>query len=188
MRIGIDLDNTLVLENSISKVAKEMGLSFTEKNHLHWDVFQSFPHEVAAKVAASWMDPQHMGTLPVLVGVPETLRRWKETLGHDLFLVTARDKSVEAATLDLVARNFPGLFEEVSVVGGGVDKVSYLLDKNIELWVDDCPHQTRKTLAAGIPTILVSNTFTRYNWHAQATPGLHSVVSSISEIDFGGLG
>jgi hypothetical protein len=72
--------------------------------------------------------------------------------------------------------------DAVYVVGLNTDKTALLQTLDADLWVDDAPHQTIKTRNAGIPTILISNENTKYNWLVRVEKGL-TVRKNLADIE-----
>jgi FMN phosphatase YigB (HAD superfamily) len=170
MLIGFDLDNTLFKDEALTLASKELGYPFTQAFHTSWDL-DELPKEVRDRAKALWKDPSYMGSMKVIPGTLESLRAMKAE-GHTLVVVTARDHALEEVTRRMVKEAFGDLISEVYIVGLMTDKTVLLQTLGVALWVDDAPHQIQKTIAAGIPTILITNDNTKYNWHARSEPGV----------------
>lgn len=172
MIVGIDLDNTIFDEDAIDKAAKLMGSSKRRTNQMSWEL-KGYPEELKTLIFSMWNDVQHMCNLRPLVGAVETLREWKSQ-GHDIVIVTARSKHLHSPTVSMVDRYLKSVVNQVHTVGIDEDKVSTLIGIGANVWIDDAPHQVEKTIAAGIPSIMISNEYTKYNWDLLAKyPGIH---------------
>lgn len=167
----LDLDNTLVPDFALELASKDLGYHYQAEDHIRWDPFQFLPEALAHKVIEKWRDPEVMNTLPALPGARETLQRWKAA-GHRNIIVTARPPHLEEGTKEMVSRLFGNSVEDTYVTGVGQDKLALLKELKPDAWIDDAPHQVTSCMFAGIHSILISNTHTRYNWGIWSTPGL----------------
>jgi 5'(3')-deoxyribonucleotidase len=180
MLIATDLDNTLYNDPVIEKASKEMGLHYDSSFHTTWDL-DILPPPLRARIRELWGDPEHMGNLTPIEGTREALTRMKQA-GNSIVVVTARYSHLEESTKAMIHRDFPGLVDAVYVVGLNTDKTALLQTLDADLWVDDAPHQTIKTRNAGIPTILISNENTKYNWLVRVEKGL-TVRKNLADIE-----
>lgn len=161
MNIGFDLDDTFFKGAAIGQAAKELGMKWTTEDHTDWEM-SGLPEGLKARARQLWVDPKHMCNLELLVGVAEKLAVLKGR-GHNVFVITARHPCLDEGTKEMVARELPGLVDGVYLVGMKEDKMQVLEDLNIDVWVDDAPHQVEKTMQNGLPSILISNSWTNYN-------------------------
>jgi len=165
--IGIDLDNTLFSDFAISKAAKELGYPHRNTDHMSWNLV-GFPEDLRARVRELWVDDEYMGSLPPVEGNAKILREWKDA-GHEVNIVTARGERLRESTIEMVEEHYKGLVDYITMVRPDEDKVPVLKKIGVDVWIDDSPDQVRKTVAAGIPTILVTNPHTKYNWEVRDT-------------------
>jgi 5'(3')-deoxyribonucleotidase len=170
MHICFDLDNTLFLDRALTKASQELGYPYTQAYHVDWDM-EFFPQEIRSRVKELWVDPEYMTSLVMYPGTDKFLEHIQKDLGHTVSVVTARAHHLKDCSESMIHERF-GSHIPVHVVGMGVDKVSLLKQNQCDLWVDDSPAQVMKTLEAGIPTILITNDNTKYNWHRRSEPGI----------------
>jgi len=180
MIIGVDLDSTLIETNAVDKAARELKLPISNKDTLHWGHI-NFPPQLRNRIHEYFVDPVSMcEQARPIEGSQEAIRSWKQQ-GHTIVLITARGEPLKQATIDMVARLYPEI-EDVNFVEMDTTKLGVIRAKGVEVWIDDAPHGVLDALGEGIPTYLVSNNYTKYNWHIRNKPQLKGVVKKISEI------
>lgn len=178
--IGIDLDSTLIETNAAEIAAKDLGYAIGNKDVTRWNHL-NFPEDLRAKIMEYFMDPAHMcDHAKPIEGSQSAITAWTNQ-GHTIVLITARAESLRDHTIQMVNRLFPEI-KEVHVVGVDQSKKSVMLEKQIDFWVDDAPHGILDAISIGIPTYLISNNYTKYNWEVKEHESLKGVVKTIAEI------
>ncbi len=179
MIIGCDLDGVLVglkvVEFATNKTKDESDVQDYAYSH--------FTEDIRQLIFSYFHDPVMMcEKIKVLDGVKETLDAWKSS-GHTLFLITARAKPIREATLKMVERLFGGIFQDVRFVNIDENKTEVLKELGVDIFIDDAPHNV---LAAykDIPTVMVSNKYTKYNHHLREQVKWVKVISDINLVDF----
>lgn len=183
-RIGVDLDSTLIKMKAVETASRSLGYPFTDKNAVVWN-HHNFPEDLRAKIFALFEDPKIMceNVWPI-EGAQTRVQQWTK-LGHEVILITARNPPLHEGTRQLVKEHFPEI-TDVNFVGQTESKKSVMLDKKIDIWIDDAPHGVEDSLSLGIETYLVSNNYTKYNWASRALkskyPGLFHTVKLVYDI------
>jgi 5'(3')-deoxyribonucleotidase len=178
--IGIDLDSTLIETHAAAVAAQELGYDIHNKDVTHWNHL-NFPEDLRKKIMEYFMDPLHMcDQAKPIERTQETIKKWVKA-GHRIVLITARAEPIRAKTIEMVNRLFPEI-EDINFVGMDQSKKSLMVSKKIDFWVDDAPHGVLDSISISIPTYLVSNNYTKYNWKVKDDPGLNGVVKIIAEI------
>ncbi len=179
-KIGVDLDSTLIETHAAAIAAKELGYDIHNKDVTRWNHL-NFPEDLRNKIMEYFMDPCHMcDQARPIEKSQETIKRWSEE-GHEIILITARSESLSESTIKMVNRLYPEI-KDIHVVGVDQSKKSVMLSKKIDFWVDDAPHGVLDALSIGIPTFMVSNNYTKYNWTILDNPDIKGIVKTISEI------
>lgn len=180
MIIGIDLDSTLIENHAVAQAAKDLNLPITNKDALHWGHL-NFPPELRKRTHEYFVDPKVMcEDVNPIDGAQDTVKRWIAQ-GHRIVLITARGKLLTKPTIEMVNRLFPEI-TDINFVEMDQSKIDIMKSKSIDIWIDDAPHGVMDALKEKIPTIMVSNNYTKYNWHVRNKPGLYGVVKKVSEI------
>jgi phosphoglycolate phosphatase-like HAD superfamily hydrolase len=180
MIIGIDLDGTLIETNATILAARELGYEFSQKDVTRWD-YKDFPEDMRAKVHEYFRHPKFMADDAVAIeGAQDKVRQWAAA-GHTVILVTARVEEIREATIRMMERLFPEI-TDINFVDFNQSKVMVMQEKKMEAWVDDAPHGVTDSMDIGMPTYLVSNNYTKYNWHVKDDPRLKAVVPKIADI------
>lgn len=181
MIIGVDLDSTLITMTVCGKAAKELGYDYTDVDVIDW--YQSnFPEDMKKKMFEMFLDPVIMShNAEPIEGSQETIKRWTDN-GHKIVLITARGEQLHESTIDLVARLYPEI-KDVNFVNFNESKIDKMIEKGIELWVDDAPHGVIDAMSLHVPTIMVSNKYTKYNWKVKNHPRLKGIVKKIADIE-----
>lgn len=178
--IGVDLDSTLIETNAAEMAARELGYAIGNKDVTKWNHL-NFPEDLREKIMEYFMDPVHMcDQAKPIEGSQATITEWTKS-GHNIVLITARAETLKESTVEMVKRLFPEI-NEIHVVGVDKSKISVMLEKEIDFWVDDAPHGVLDAIKVGIPTYMISNNYTKYNWPVRDHGSLKGVVKTISEI------
>jgi 5'(3')-deoxyribonucleotidase len=179
--IGIDLDSTLIETHAAAVASEEMGYEYRNKDVTHWNHL-NFPEDLRNKIMEYFMDPRHMcDQAKPIEGAQEAIKRWTKA-GHTIVLITARAEPIREKTIEMVNRLFPEI-KDINFVGMDQSKKNVMVSKKIDFWVDDAPHGVLDSISISIPTYLVSNNYTKYNWKVKDDPGLKGVVKIIAEIE-----
>ena len=180
-RIGIDLDSTLIMMTVAGRAANQLGYDFTGVDVIDW--YQSnFPDDMKNLMLEMFKDPQIMcEESEPIEGSQDKIREWIE-YGHEVILITARGKELEPRTIKMVNSLYPEL-TDINFVGFDESKIDTLIGKEVHIWIDDAPHGVIDAMSLHIPTILISNNFTKYNWKVKNHPRLHAIVEKVADIN-----
>lgn len=179
MVIGIDLDSTLVKLNTVTRASMELGYGFDDTHVEDWHQ-TNFPEDLRKRIFELFMCDRHMNHLVMPIdGAQEKLNEWKAA-GHEIHVVTARVNQIRKNTISMVEKFFPRV-SSVRFVDMHSTKIPILRELNADVWIDDAPHGVQESTASKINTFLISNKYTKYNWHVRDLPGI-TVVKSVGEI------
>ncbi len=160
LRIGLDLDNTLILSKTIDIASKKLGYKFKEESSTDYQL-NCFPEDLRQKVFEMFENPEFMCDLvKPIKGTQELIKKWAKK--HDLILITARSLSIGRRTIELVNKLYPQI-KDITIVGGNASKEEQFKLKFLDYWIDDNPRDVLIAKKLGINTIMVSNKFTKYN-------------------------
>ena len=174
------MDSTLVKAKSIEQASKALGYEFTDKHALEWN-HPNFPEDLRSKIFSLFDDPRVMCDLATPIeGAQTKIQEWTRQ-GHTIVLITARNKPVHEATIELVKKHFPDI-TDVNFVEKDQSKISLMKDKGVQIWCDDAPGGVINSLDAGIDTWMISNAYTRYNWSIRTDPRLKGFVKILFDI------
>lgn len=178
--IGVDLDSTLIKMTVFGKAAKELGLGYTDKDALDWNQ-SNMPDDMKRRIMEMFNDSVIMcDQAEPIEGTQEKIKEWTE-LGHHIVLITARGPKLHQPTIEMVNRLYPEL-EDINFVNFSESKIDKLIEKEIQIWVDDAPHGVIDAMSLHIPTIMISNKYTKYNWKVRHHPRLHAIVKTLTDI------
>jgi len=178
--IGFDLDSTLIETHAAEVAATALGYKIKDKDVTHWNHL-NFPEDLRKRIMEYFVNPIFMcDQAKPIEGAQETIKRLTKA-GHSIVLITARAEQIRERTIEMVKRLFPEI-TDINFVGMDQSKISVMLSKKIDFWVDDAPHGVLDSISVGINTILVSNNYTKYNWAVKDNPGLNAVVKTIADI------
>jgi uncharacterized HAD superfamily protein len=164
VRIGIDLDSTLIKLPVYDIVSQEFSQDVKEEHNKDW-YLTVFPDQIRHRIYQLFADPVAMcEKVEPLEGAYNKLVEWCLDEGHDIILITARSLAIGKQTLSMVNRFFP-MIKDVNLVGLGSSKESVFKSKFIDVWIDDNPYDIIMARDLGIKTILISNKYTKYNHH-----------------------
>ena len=178
--IGVDLDSTLITMTVAGKAAKKLGYDYKDVDVIDW--YQSnFPDDMKHMILSMFNDPVVMSEdVAPIEGSQETIKRWSEA-GHRIVLITARGTALEPSTIKLVNQLYPEI-EDINFVNFNESKIDTMIAKGIDVWIDDAPHGVIDGMSLHVPTIMVSNNYTKYNWKVRHHPRLHAIVKKIADI------
>ena len=179
-RIGVDLDSTLIKMTVCGKAAKALGYDYKDVDVIDW--YQSnFPDDMKHMILSMFNDPKVMSEdCEPIEGSQETIKRWIEA-GHQITLITARGPQLEPSTIKMVNALYPEI-HDINFVNFNESKIDTMIGKEIDIWVDDAPHGVIDGMSLHVPTIMVSNNYTKYNWKVRHHPRLHGIVKKIADI------
>lgn len=161
MRIGIDLDSTLIIGRAIDFAAKDLGYEFKEEHNVDYGL-SYFPEDMRQRVFEMFEDPKIMCDLvEPIEGSQETIKKWNAE-GHDLILITARNLNIGKETIELVKRLYPEI-KDINIIGMSISKEACFISKFLDVWIDDNPRDLIIAKKLGIRTIMISNKYTKYN-------------------------
>ena len=183
--IGVDLDSTLIETHAAAVAAKDLGYELHNKDVTHWNHL-NFPEDLRKRIMEYFLDPVHMcDEAKPIEGAQDAIKRWTKA-GHKITLITARAEPIREKTVEMVKRLFPEI-EDINFVGMDQSKKDVMKSKKIDFWVDDAPHGIQDSISIDIPTYMVSNNYTKYNWTVKESlkgnRKLRGIVKIIAEID-----
>lgn len=178
--LGFDLDSTLIKMTVCGKAAKKLGYDYKDVDVIDW--YQSnFPDDMKKLILDMFKDPYVM--CEDVEPIEGSQKRVKELTdqGHKIVLITARGPALHQPTIEMVNRLYPEI-EDINFVDFNESKIDKLIEKEVQMWVDDAPHGVIDAMSLHIPTIMVSNNYTKYNWKVRHHPRLHAIVKKIEDI------
>jgi 5'(3')-deoxyribonucleotidase len=154
--IGIDLDETLCdLQSQVNKLFYKYNLQ--PVSPIDWQ-FSNYSENVKQEVFKLFLDKDIMCNLKPFEKSVELIN-WLKNQGYKVFVITARDKSLETDTIQFVRELFD---VDCYVTGTNESKISLLKKLNVNIWIDDSP-KIIDYLEAGLFCIMISNQSTIYN-------------------------
>lgn len=178
--IGVDLDSTLITMTVAGKAAKKLGYDYKDVDVIDW--YQSnFPDDMKHMILSMFNDPVVMSEdVQPIEGSQETIKRWAAA-GHRIVLITARGTALEPSTIRMVRALYPEI-EDINV-NFNESKIDTMIAKGIDVWIDDAPHGVIDGMSLRIPTFLISNNYTKYNWKIRHHPFIkNNTVKKIADI------
>jgi hypothetical protein len=169
MKIGTDLDGTLVDVSKITKLACRMyGIPWEPP--VSWDM-DNYPEDVREEAKELFRDPFLMTSLEPYPESFATLKNWKAD-GHEIVIITSRKDNIP--TKEYVHSIFPGVVDKIII--SDHRKVEHFLREDIDYWVDDAPHGIEDAMRLEIPVCMISNADTTYNHYMRSSaPWVKSV-------------
>lgn len=179
MRIGIDLDDTILRNNVIEIASKAYGLDFSKRDVYDWE-FSNFPKNVKDLIYLLYKEPSYMvDNAEFINGSIKKLKEWS-MLGFEVYIVTNRPMEIRKATIE----KFKNLLPITDIYFSNGSKKEILKELNLDVWIDDAPHGILEAIELGIEKVyMVSNLETKYNWHILENPKINLVVDNINDID-----
>ena len=196
LRIAVDVDDTLYHNAVVPDFLDEFGIPrFVQES---WDFnFPEMTPENKAKLMTRFVDPKYMCFLQPNPG-SDVVNDWKAE-GHTLTCVTMRRPKIDAETIEMVNRDFPGVFDGVVMCNperetyGSRDKNTELVAGKYDVYIDDSGEYILAAYKAGVVKycFLMSNENTPHNKaavreieaaHARGEMVSVHVVSSWAEI------
>jgi hypothetical protein len=173
VRIGFDLDDTLVYGDIIAEASKRLGLNFSNKDVTSLDL-EGIPQTVRELTKKLFSDPEVAAlNKKFLPGVQYLLKY----LDHDEYavnIVTARPKHLMPATKSMFKANgvsphrfkfhFPNVEEDVRLAENRPSKLDVIASLKLHMYFDDAPVYCLQALQAGVQQVfLVTNKHTPWN-------------------------
>jgi len=178
--IGVDLDSTLIKMTVFGKAANELGLTYTDKDALDWNQ-SNMPDDMKRRILEMFNDATIMcDQAEPIEGTQAKIREWTDA-GHHIVLITARGPKLHQSTREMLRRLYPEI-EDINFVDFSESKIDTIIIKNVQLYLDDAPHGVIDAMSLHIPTILISNKFTKYNWKVRHHPKLHAIVKNLGDV------
>lgn len=182
LKIGFDLDDTLVYHSIITKAAKKLGYDdYSDKTFRDWKS-TNFPSDLRSLIHEMYNSVEYMCKNTKLIANSQKLIKELSKAGHKIFLITARNKTLKEETIKLVNKYFPEI-KDIYFVDIDQTKISYMKKLKLEYWVDDAPHECLNAIGLAIKTILISNEKTKYNWNMRDNKQLYKVVRGVYNLN-----
>jgi len=185
MKIGFDLDNTLIdFTEAINLFVKNKYNIEHKGSYSLGFVDNELPENIAKDIKDSFGKSIFLKTVKIIPDVYETLIKLQEK-GHELYLITARDGSkseIKDITLDLIyCSYFPGIkFKSIVFCK---DKNKYLDKFNLDFFIDDNPDIFMSAVPYVNRVLLISNENTfKYNGELAKKLNPECVIDHISKI------
>lgn len=156
MKIVVDLDDTLFMNDVVINTTKEFGYTFTRSDIKTWNL-QEIPQVCKDEIHRRWKDVNYMCTLLPVENSQNIIKQW--SIQHQIYCVTSRKKCVEHSTKIMVKHYFPEIIETYVVEGS---KINTLKKIKPDLFIDDSPYIV-DAIKIGINSIMISNKYTPYN-------------------------
>jgi hypothetical protein len=124
-------------------------------------------------------DPDIMcNKISPIEGTQDKIREW-DNKDHDIVIITARVKQIREETLEMVSSIYPQI-KKIKFVDLNESKRFAMQSENIDFWIDDSHVGVVTSIELGIPTVMISNKYTKYNWHLRDKVDW---VKAVKEID-----
>lgn len=178
--VGVDLDSTLIKMTVCGKAAKKLGYDYTDVDVIDW--YQSnFPDDMKHMILDMFNDPFVMSEdCEPIEGSQEKIRQWTDA-GIGIVLITARGEKLVPSTIEMINSLYPEI-TNINFVNFNESKIEKMIEKKLQVWVDDAPHGCIDAMSLRIPTFLISNNYTKYNWKIRNHPRLCAIVKKIEDI------
>ena len=160
-RVGLDFDDVLI--DFIGGVTvfhnENYATSYSKDDVTGWELsklWECSPEEAHRRME-EYVHSSHHSHISPIIGAVDAVKRLKEKC--DLFIITARDESINEQTFALIDEHFPKSFESVHFLHkdgknfrGTKGEVCTELD--IDIFVEDSLTNAQHTSDAGIKTLL----------------------------------
>ena len=161
MRIGLDLDNTILESKLFELTFKEFGKKYVHP--IDWPM-SNFPKNIRDELWKRFNSTYYMCHSDVVAPIKNSikkLRDWKKEK-HELIIITARNKEIRLETRKMINKLFP-MITKIYFVSCGEKKENVLKRLKLDVWIDDNPTDVLSAIKLGIDTYLISNEKTKYN-------------------------
>ena len=146
MRIAVDVDSTLHhYWDVLSEVSqRRFGIDLPYEEQLTWGITRLKPEQLEVAIAETHSDERIRAGRPY-PGAVEAIGRW-HAAGHFIHVTSHRETRCQGATADwLAAVGLP--FDELYC---SFDKVARCAEIDIDVLIDDAPHDLIRALERGI--------------------------------------
>ena len=176
MNIIIDLDNTLFYNHVVDTVCALHSIPRGVRHDL-----TDLPAYAREECFAMFENHDVMGNLQPFKGAYKVVKKLLD-MGHNVFIVTARDSNLEMATVAMVNKHLPKGVKVVIV--GSYNKFDVYKELKADIVIDDhFEHIQQAKMAKATHVVMVSNNLTPYNHiHKDCVLNMGgAIVNSISE-------
>lgn len=173
MRVGIDIDNTLIYIPTIAYINHKFKTNYTDADFKEWGL-TNFPKEISDDVRYQFSNPDFMCRAHGYLWSYPTVRDWHAE-GKKLYAITRRAPHLYRDTRAQIEREFPGMFEDVFFVGHNDTKSRILKKIDADVHIDDW--DVEDAVRAGVKTWLITNETTPYNHHLRANTRLNQALA-----------
>lgn len=161
--VALDLDGVLCGLKAIDLASDLLGYSYKEEHSTDWYMNWA-PEDLRLKIVDYFSNSQVMcDKVKIIPESQQKVREWFDK-GYDLHIVTARVPEIRFKTMELIQTHY-GEISKIHFVNFNESKNEILKNINPDLFVDDSPFNVENSLSIGINTVMVSNRYTKYNFH-----------------------
>jgi len=173
LTVGVDIDNVLFHIPIVEHINEVFDTNYTYEDISDW-AFKNFPDHVCAEAMAAFKSPEFMCSTKPFWNNYCTLRDWK-LAGHTLYAITRRSVNLMSDTGRQLDRHYPNIFKDFIFVTPEDSKARWLKYVSADLHIDDW--DVEDSVAAGIPTWLITNDKTKYNHKFRSNTNLYQASS-----------
>jgi hypothetical protein len=173
IRIGVDVDNTLVHIPVIEYVNQKYGTDYKTGDMLDWEM-TNFPANIREDVLRQFKNPDFMCRCRGYYGAYGKLRDL-HAAGVKLWAITRRDPCLINGTYSQIDMEFPGVFEDVFFVKPEQSKTLYLKHIRADILVDD--YDIEDAVRDGYKVWLITNEHTTYNHKYRTNTKINQALS-----------
>jgi len=157
MRIAIDIDSTLHhYWDTLSTIAlRRFGIELPYEEQFTWGITRLRPEQLEVCIAESHSDESILAGTPY-PGAVQAVGRWREQ-GHYIHIASHRDAGCAPAT----ARWLTEIGLPYDDVCCSWDKVSRCVELDIDVLIDDSPHNLTAALQQGIAVATIAHPWNR---------------------------
>jgi len=157
MRIAIDIDSTLHhYWDTLSTIAlRRFGIELPYEEQFTWGITRLRPEQLEVCIAESHTDANILAGVPY-PGAVQTVEDWHEQ-GHYIHISSHRDAGCAPAT----ARWLTEIGLQFDDVCCSWDKVSRCVELEIDVLIDDSPHNLLAALEQGIAVATIAHPWNR---------------------------
>jgi|WetSurMetagenome_2_1015567.scaffolds.fasta_scaffold137768_2 5'(3')-deoxyribonucleotidase len=180
IKVAIDIDNVLFINNVVEIVSKELNQKYTSEDVTCWG-YDCFYPEFKKRVYEKFSDDAFMCNMKVIYGAQQKITQLYNK-GYQLYCLTSRIPKIIQCTKKTIKDTFPEIIDTIFE-----NKLQYMLSNKVKYFIDDNPLFAEESASNGICTYLVSNNTTRYNHdlanNCKKFNGFLKVIPSICEFD-----
>jgi uncharacterized HAD superfamily protein len=181
MKIGLDLDNTILESKLFEMTFREFGKRFVHA--IDWPM-SNFPKDIRDVIWKRFNSNYFMCHEDVVFPIKNSidkLKEWKKQK-HELIIITARNKEIRMETRKMINKLFP-MITKMYFVSCGEKKENVFKRLKLDVWIDDNPVDVMSALDLGIDIYMISNEKTLYNHHLRKNKEI-KWFKSIEKINF----